>query len=48
VREAASGIEDAQPGGSLEGWTFGLLKASRGGHPRIEDKAEAAFLTPQL
>lgn len=29
VNEAASGIEHAQPGGNIEGWTLGLLKASR-------------------
>lgn len=29
VSKAASGIEHTQPGGNLEGWTSGLLKASR-------------------
>lgn len=48
MREAASGIEHAQPGGNLEAWTFGLLKASRGGHPRIKDRGRRRFLTPQL
>lgn len=46
VREAASGIEHTRPGGNLEGGTSGLLKASRGGHPRIE--RQRRFLTPQL
>lgn len=46
VREAASGIEHTRPGGNLEGWTPGLLKASRGGHPRIEHRRR--FLSPQL
>lgn len=44
VSEAASGIEHAQLGGNLEGWTMGLLKP-RGWLP---SPGPRCFLTPQL
>lgn len=44
MSEAASGIEHAQPGGNLEGWTMGLLK-SQGWLP---SPGPRCFPTPQL
>lgn len=44
VSEAASGIEHAQPGGNLEGWTVGLLKPQEW----FPSPGPRCFLTPQL